>query len=486
MANEILEHRIKNAVKARQDDQIERATLLLADILNDYPGDAEAVFELADCYKAQNQFGVAAILYASVLNAVPNHTLAWNNLGVCQKMIGSVETALPYFEQALERGASKDLVYGNIANLYACHGMYDEALDYADKSLDASKVPAANDAANMVKACCLLAQRDWSAGWHFYRARYNYKETDAARVKLRTYTKNQTPVWDGSPGKTIVVHGEQGLGDEIMFCSTIPELIKMSKKVIIHCTPRLETLFARSFPEADVYGGHEVAGTWWQTQYDIDCVAPMGMLPYYLRKTSDDFPAHGGYLRVNEDLYCEYRERLESLGPGPYVGLSWIGGIAKTWIKRRSFPLDMYQPIIEQPGTFVSLQYTGGAGKEAQELGYGIGKTIHHWQDVINDFDKLTALIAALDLVITVPQTAYHQAGAVNTPAWVITPSKADWHEGSGKESPWYPNQVKFIRRDESPLSDTIKSVAEQYGQWSKLLQNMPPQETVSQIQAPS
>jgi hypothetical protein len=177
----------------------------------------------------------------------------------------------------------------------------------------------------------------WLARWHrslvlllqglFERAWPDYE----ARLLSETWPRQgfPQPRWQGEAlsGKTLLVHAEQGLGDEIMFASCLPEVISQAGRCIIDCHPRLVSIFERSFPAALVHGGHQWDDPSWLAAYPaVDYQIPIGSLALHTRRNAGDFPRHAGYLRADPRKVAAWQERLAGLGAGAKVGLSWQGG----------------------------------------------------------------------------------------------------------------------------------------------------------------
>ena len=272
----------------------------------------------------------------------------------------------------------------------------------------------------------------------------------------------ETPWWDGTPGKTVVLFGEQGLGDEVLFSSCVPDALKVCEQVILHPGPRLEGLMRRSFPDAIVYGGHEKGHTqddlpWWIMNHEIDACLPMGHLPTMYRLSDAAFPKHSGYIVPDPARVEEYRERLKTLGDRPKIGISWQGGAKETRIDYRSVRPELLKSLIEQvPADFVSLQYSRGATEEAASIG------VAHWPDAAEaeDMDEVAALIAACDLVITVCTTAVHLAGSMNKPCFVMVPDKPAWrYQIKGSGMAWYPSVRLFRQEKAADWEAVIKKI---------------------------
>ena len=291
------------------------------------------------------------------------------------------------------------------------------------------------------RALARLMLQDFERGWPGYEMRRTARRDSFTAV---------APRWDGAPlaGRTILLRMEQGLGDEIMFASMLPEMIRMAGHCVIECDPRLRALFNRSFPVATVFGAlpdrslpQRIASR--QFAFETD----MGSLPLILRRSAADFPRHEGYLRADPERVAHWRERLAQLGPGLKVGISWTGGVRKTRRALRSIDLAQWLPVLSTPGArFVSLQYTPEAAGEAAAMEARHGIRIEHWPEAIEDYDETAALVSAVDLVISVCTSVVHLGGALGRPVWVMTPYSPEWRYGfSGETMPWYPS-VKLFR----------------------------------------
>jgi hypothetical protein len=245
------------------------------------------------------------------------------------------------------------------------------------------------------------------------------------------------------------VWAEQGLGDQIMFCNPLPDLVAQGVRVTLQCEPRLERLFARSFPGVEVVPrGAEGRARIERAAPDLQL--PMSQLPVYLRRSRQSFPRHRGYLRADAARTAHWRARLDALGPGPKIGVSWVGGTVKTGKTRRSMTLEDWLPVLALPGMrFVSLQYTD-CRAELAWLRQAHGLEVVHWQEAIDDYDETAALVTALDAVTSVCTAVVHLAGALDRPTRVVVPWWPAWcFMLEGEDMPWYPS-VRLVRQQEA------------------------------------
>jgi len=281
------------------------------------------------------------------------------------------------------------------------------------------------------------------------------------RFKLRRANRRSCePRWNGTSlrGRTLHVMREQGLGDDIMYSSCFPQLIRDAKHCYIECEPRLEKLLARSFPEATFIPlVDNVSKEAVLQRDDFDMRIFSASVPGYLRNSLRDFPRHQGYLRADTERAAYWREKLAALGDGLKVGISWRGGTVHTNRKRRTLSLETLQPVLALPGVrWINLQY-GERAAEIAAFKAAHGITITDWPEAIDgDYDETAALVSGLDLVISVCTSVIHLSGALGRPVWVMVPHAPEWRYGlEGETMPWYPT-ARLLRQTESGSWDAV------------------------------
>ncbi|MCP5278850.1 MAG: tetratricopeptide repeat protein [Thiobacillus sp.] len=283
-----------------------------------------------------------------------------------------------------------------------------------------------------------LQNEDYAAGWEGYRHR---ALLDAEHQRLLPY-----PHWQGEDpaGKTILILAEQGLGDQVMFTSCLPDLLALHpKRVLLEAHERVERTLARSFPEIQVFASGQKNFDWLPAGLEPDYYLPIADLPYYFRRNREAFPKHRGYLSADRERVAYWRERL---GTGrPAIGFTWRGGLQRTRQAIRSLALDQLAPLLCDPhARFVNLQY-GDVAEEISAFAGKQGLDILNFPEAMADLDEFAALICALDMVITVCNTTVHYAGALGKPCWVLTPHVPEWRYGLTSPSmPWYPSTRMF------------------------------------------
>ncbi len=375
-------------------------------------------------------------------------------LGFAYQQTGAPVRALACYNTALRLRMDDAELHFNRAIALQDLGRLPEALASYDQALEL------RPDYRLARACRALAHLlvgDYSRGWADYEARLLRQDTPARPL---SYAR-----WDGAPlkGRTVLIYGEQGLGDEIMFASCLPQVMREAGHCVIECAPKLLPLFTRSFAEATVYAAtpdRNIPPA--AAARGIAVEVPIGSLPLYYRRIPTDFPAHDGYLIADAQRVAHWRARLEALGPGPKVGISWRGGTRRTRGEMRSIAIEQWLPILRgQRVRFVSLQYSGDAAREVAQLRDEHRVSIAHWPEAITDYEETAALVAALDLTISICTAVVHLAGALGKPVWIMAPYSPDWCFGfAGERMPWYATARVFRQEPDKTWQPVINRVA--------------------------
>ncbi len=404
---------------------------LFSALLNRNLNSPELLYLVADCATRLGWNGIAINLLGVALHLKPDFQEGYNNLGVAFRHENYYPLARAAWEKALAIRPTVE-VLANMATLSADMGDPADAITWCDKAIACDPQ---HWQSYWNKALAVLAQRQWGEGWDLYDYRRKLKSWDD-RPSI------DAPQWDGGRVGHLYLHGEQGVGDEVMFCSMLPEIISRCDRLTVEAHKKFAGLLRQSFPGIAVVSEEsEAAG--------IHCDAKSGMASpaRFLRRSRDDFPGTP-YLRPDPALVEHYRRELHKLGPGPHIAIAWIGGTKKTRVEDRSVPLAYLQPILRKY-TCVSAQYITLAREEIEAEREQAGLPKIDEASSGDDMHAQAALFMACDAVVTVCQTAVHVAGAVGTPAYVLVPQTPSWRYGTaGDDLPWY-RSVQLFRRGE-------------------------------------
>lgn len=438
---------LMQAEELRAAGELDEAMRVCSRYMDDHFCDVPAIVMFAHIMLDAEKIGVAHTLLTLATKLMPNESMLWNDIGICYQEGADLKEGEAAFLKALHREPNNALALNNLAQLYNNTGQPLKAINCANKaiSLDPSLVEA-----NYNRGLAMLTLGNWKDGWEGYE--YNLGKHKGRKERIYGHI----PRWTGVKDCTLIAYGEQGIGDEISFASCIPDLMK-ENDVIIECDKRLENLFKRSFG-VPVYGTRYAKGIEWPNNHAIEGAVAFGSLPGFYRNSDDSFPGTP-YLTADPERRIQWRALLDSISSKPKIGIAWTGGLKRTGAARRSIELEEMLPILRQDATFISLQYKDAPDIAAMKLDHGI--TIHHWPHAVQtaDYDDTAALVAELDLVITVQQTAVHIAGALGIPCWVMVPKTPLWRYGlTGTTFPW----AKSVRiyRQKSEWVHVISDIA--------------------------
>lgn len=353
------------------------------------------------------------------------------------------ESGVQHLERALEIDPDNVFARCNYTLvLLSYRGDLEQTVQTCDRLL--AEQPDLHEA-RLNRGLALLTLGRFDTAWDDYEARKQVRGNYVARA---TYL----PEWQGSDlaGKTVLIHGEQGLGDEIMYASCFDEVVSRAAHCVIECSPRLRPLFARSFPAAEVTNDWRAEERGEAGARDgVDFRIAAGSLPRFFRRSWSDFPRHEGYLLPDPAAREAWGRKLAALGPGLTIGLSWQGGAVSTRRNLRTIPLMELAPLLGVDGYhFIDLQY-GDTEAERTAVRRETGRELHHWPEAIDDLDHCAAVISNLDLVISVCTAVIHLTGALGRPAWIMVPRNPEWrYLGAGEHMPWYPSITLIRQRD--------------------------------------
>ena len=409
-------------------------------VLVQEPDRIEALVNLANVLRKTARTAEIIALLKPALERNPERAELWLTLGSALREAGDIATAETFYREALRLQPGYALALGNLADLLADRGCVDEALALYERVLAAEPH---NAQARLNRAILFLLRGELKKGWRDYEYRLKIKgRTIAADHGLRE--------WDGKarPGKTVLVTAEQGIGDQIMFASVIPELATGPGKVILETEPRLVPLFARSFPQVSVEAarlqnrsGTPTASYGWLVQNEAQAAIALGSLPRLLRKDIAAFPDPHTYLTADAQERARWVEWLNAHGAGPFVGLCWRSGLTTGLRAAQYAPLAAWAAFIRDlPATPVSLQYDVQADElETLERLSGRAILVPPRLDQKQEIDRTAAMISTLQAVVSAPTSVSWIAAALGVKTYKILYNNS-WTSFGERYEPFAPS----------------------------------------------
>lgn len=432
------------AAKLLESEQLEAAEAQYLGLTQIAPADAEAHADLGyvRLRRGDNAAGLASLRQATSLD--PANVRAWVNLSSAHLALGDPEATVQACRQALALEPDNGPAHQNLGVALAALGQRDAGLAALDQAIDTDPDPGP---AQFRRALVRLLDGDFAGGWEDYEARWRTESFLKSSVTVTTPELQARLDLDCTvadlDGARVLLVSEQGVGDQIMFASMIPDLLRVAAEVTLACDPRLLGLFRQSFPGLRVIDPRTTAVALSQ----FDKVLAMGGLGRLFRNRVSDFPGLA-YLRPGDEARARWRARM---GPKPdrlRVGLSWRGGIEATRIAQRSLSLDQLSPILDLPDCeVVSLQY-GEVADEVGRFNLGRERPLRMFPAAeIDDFEDLAALAETLDVIVSVQTTLVHLTGALGKPGLAMLPTRPEWRYGAqGDAMPWY-GSIRLLRQ---------------------------------------
>ena len=396
----------------------------------------------------------AELLILKAIEMKPDLAEAHCNLGSILTDMGRLKEAELSLLKAIELKPDFAIAYSNLGSLLRDMGRLKEA-ELSERKAIELKPDFANAHTNL--SLILLKRKNFKEGWDHFEWRW---KSQTAQKLLGKKLKTSKPKWTLESKGRVLLWVEQGIGEEVLFASLIPELVEKVDKLIVKVDKRLIKLFQRSFNPDIVY----IDKNYDLNEDDYDFQIPIGSLAKLFRNTNESFKkSKKQYLKandVNTRIYLKKLKDINKLRFSKIIGISWRSTSKvndKKSLSLEEFILGIYSPGI----CFVNLQY-GDTKDEIHDIKIKYGINIYEIEDVDNfhNLDGLSSIINACDEVVSIENITLFLAGGLGIKSWILLTKDCIWYNGSTElKSDWYPS-LNFVRQ-------------RNYGEWSSELKQI-------------
>jgi len=397
------------------------------------PASADALIALGQAIgqrKGPEDVTSGLALLDQAISIEPDNAEAWLYRAAMLRDKGQEDAALASLEKAISLSDSFAEPCYDKGILLSERGEIGEALE--SYSLAIARRPDFPDA-HVNRGLILLTLGDFTHGWSELEYRWRSKENDLKPIVTTA------PLWTATPSnRALLLWGEQGIGDQILYSSILPELAEFPQKKYVALDRRLIPLFARSMPGFEFTDLAQVTDAMGFAEQ-----LPLGSLPRYFRPSKESFvAARHPFLFADPQRVAELRRKIERSGK-LVCGVSWSSNRKSIGVQKSIDLAQMLTALASDRLHFVNLQY-GDTAAERELVQSRHGITVQNLDEVdnFNDIDGLAALIQACDIVVSTSNSTVHLAGALGKETLQLLPfGRARlwyWSEFDGRNL-WYP-----------------------------------------------
>jgi tetratricopeptide (TPR) repeat protein len=373
----------------------------------------------------------------------PDQPEAYTHLGTTYSEIDRLEDAIASHQKAVAVDPAFSGAHCNLGTAYVGALRLEDAIRSYERALE---LEPGNGHYHWNYSNALLLAGDYDKGWKEYEWRWQAPELKKPRPDF------PGPAWQGEDiaGKTILLHGEQGFGDVIQFIRYASLVADRGARVLFVSPPQLARLVSNAKGISQVAGvGQPLPG--------FDLHFPLLSLARAFNTRLSTVPSSVPYIRADDTLVAAWRARMEN-DKSFRVGVIWGGRTTHPQDRKRSCALSDLAPIARSRGVqLYSLQ----KGEQAAQAKSPHAMSLIDWTDELGDFADTAALMANLDLIISVDTAGAHLAGALGRPVWLLNRYQTEWRWLLDREdSPWYPTMRIFRQPRLGDWQTVMESVA--------------------------
>ena len=387
-----------------------------------------------------NNMDGAINCYKQAIKINPENKAAHLNLGFLFNLTKNFDEAIHEYNVAIDLDENFWDAIFNRAVTFSNQGNHEKAIEDFNAAIE---LDPENYRAHLNLAYLELASHNYRSGWQLHESRWKVQDLESPPLATKKPKLESFEV----KNKKILIWGEQGIGDHLLYSTMLPEALKTDNEFIVMLDSRLLDLYKASFKDFKNVVFLDSVGD--EGLYDFHL--PFASLGQFFRNLKQDFLNQKiPLLEADKEYSKTLRNRINSANKH-ICGISWMSKNPKIG-ESKSMRLEDFKSIFSLPGIdFVDLQY-GDTKKEKKDLKDNFGFELIEMTDIdnFNDLGRLAALINACDFVVTTSNVTAHIAGALNKKTYLIIPETKVrvWYWGTNENSSlWYPS-IKILRSD--------------------------------------
>ena len=385
------------------------------------PNYADTYSNMGNVFQAQGKIDQAITAYKNAISLNPQNAEAYNNMGVALKEQGKHDEAIEVFQKSISIKPNYADAYNNMGLTLQDKGKLEQAIEFYKRSISLQPDYAE---AHQNLSLTLLNKGMFKEGLDEYEWRW---KTNKGLSQQRQFIQ---PLWNGEKNlndKNILLWSEQGLGDTINWSSRLSFITSQAKHCILECQEKLVPLFKRSFPNIEIKAENKNFDL---ERDDIDFHLPMGSIYKHFIEDIAKNTKVEAYL-VPDPVRVQYwKNCLNSLGNGPFIGISWKSSNMSSNRLLNYAPISEWSPLLKVPNvTFINLQYKDFVD-DLTKIQDELGVKVHNFDDLdhYNNLDDVAALCSALDMVVSTKITVTSISAGVGTSTKLVNWRQSTWN----------------------------------------------------------
>lgn len=449
----------------------EKALLWFREAQAAAPGDALVLSNLGATLIACAQFDEAVSVLSEATALRPDLAEAHLNLGAALQSSGQHDLAIAAYQRAASCGCPPAVVSFNIATAREAQGDISAAIRGLDRAIELD--PAYANARRNRGLLQLMSGR-WDLGWSDYEWRWRCADQAGQQ---RPFPQ---PWWNGrNATRSILLWGEQGIGDEILYSGLARFVSEVGLRVTLEVDPRLVGMFSRAMRSIEVVARTPIpAPRLLSDEFDVQL--PLGSLPGVLSGLGVRFDADwwGPYAKPDPGQSMAFARRFRATSRKPTASVSWRS-FNPQFGANKSIPIDDVAGLLTAVDLqWVDVQY-GDVADDRATLARTAGPVMRPIPgvDAFSDLESVASALVAGDLVVTASNVIAHLAGALGLQAWILVPASTSklWYWGAeGDRCLWYPSLRLFRQRVRDSWREPLDAVASELGMFARVFAMSP------------